>query len=84
MTAAILLGAIVAVLAGCLLDVGGDWEGTAATGFLLAIVGGPFWIAQFVYTLLATLDGATPWLWAWILGAPVLGTAVRQSLPSKG
>jgi hypothetical protein len=84
MTAAIVLGVIVAVVAGCLLDVSGDWEGTAALAFMFVIVGAPFWIAQGVCTLLATLDGATPWLWAWFLGAPVLGTAIRRSLSSTG
>lgn len=40
MTAAIVLGAIVAVLAACLLDTGGDWEGTAASGFLFVVAVG--------------------------------------------
>lgn len=87
MYAAIVLGVIVAVVAGMLsgrerrgADASMKWEGGVVLGFLFVIVGGPFWIAQGVCTLLATLDGATLWLWAWFLGAPLAGAGVRRSL----
>jgi hypothetical protein len=90
MTAAIVLGVLVAGIFGFALRGTGDadaatrWEGIAATGLFAVVLGGPVWIAQGVCTLLATLGDATPWLWAWFVGAPVLGMAVGQSLPSKG
>lgn len=86
MTAAIVLGVVVALLAGALLGgrTDGDWEGVAAVGFLAAIVGGPFWIAQGVCTLIATLDGATWWLWAWFLATPAVGMGIRGLLPARG
>ena len=89
MTAAVVLGVVVAVLAGALLggrtdgDAATQWEGMAAVGFLAAIVDGPFWIAQGVCTLIATLDGATWWLWAWFFAAPAVGVGIRGLLPSK-
>ncbi|BBY28512.1 hypothetical protein GCM10023114_19610 [Mycolicibacterium sediminis] len=86
--AAIVLGVIVAAAGAVLLagdrkgaDPAIRWEGMAATGLMFAVVGGPFWIAQGVCTLLATLDGATWWLWAWWLVAPTAGMAVRRLLP---
>jgi MFS family permease len=53
------------------------WEGGVAVGFTAVIFLGPFWIAQAVFTVLATLDGsgvAPGWLWAWLFLAPGIGT----------
>ena len=52
------------------------WEGGVAVGFTALIFLGPFWIAQAVFTVLATLDGsgvAPGWLWAWLFLAPAVG-----------
>jgi MFS family permease len=54
------------------------WEGGVAVGFTGMIFLGPFWIAQAVLTVLATMDGtgvAPGWLWAWLFLAPVLGVS---------
>jgi hypothetical protein len=54
------------------------WEAGVAVGFTAAIFLGPFWIAQAVFTVLATLDGsgvAPGWLWAWLFLAPVVGAS---------
>jgi hypothetical protein len=78
------LGVVVAVIA-ALLAGGRDatpdpamvWEARVATGFTAVVAGAPFWLAQLVLTLVATIhSGATGWLWAWWLAAPVLGMAL--------
>jgi MFS family permease len=53
------------------------WEAGVAVGFTAVIFLGPFWVAQAVFTVLATLDGsgvAPGWLWAWLFVAPGIGT----------
>ena len=52
------------------------WEAGVAVGFTGLIALGPFWIAQAVLTVLATLDDAgigVGWLWAWLFLAPAIG-----------
>jgi hypothetical protein len=52
------------------------WEGGVAVGFAGLIFLGPFWIAQGVLTVIATVDdgGLAPgWLWAWLFLAPAVG-----------
>lgn len=54
------------------------WEGGVAVGFTAVIVLGPFWIAQAVLTVLATINdgGIAPgWLWAWLFLAPAVGAS---------
>jgi branched-subunit amino acid ABC-type transport system permease component len=91
--AALALGGLVAALAGVFLgrrpdttDPDMKWEGIVAVGFGFVVIGGPLWIAQFVCTLVATLGVGPAWLWAWWLGAPLVGAAVGRvvgSLRSK-
>lgn len=72
---AVVAGAATALVVAALRpDPSTDWEGRVAVGLLCVIVGGPFWVAQGVLTLL----GDTGWLWAWWLGAPVLGMVVPR------
>jgi succinate-acetate transporter protein len=71
----------VAVLAGGVADstdASMRWEGGVAVGFTALIFLGPFWIAQAVLTVIATLhDGglAAGWLWAWLFLAPAVGVS---------
>jgi hypothetical protein len=54
------------------------WEGGVAVGFAGLILLGPFWIAQGVLTIIATVkDGgvAPGWLWAWLFLAPAIGVS---------
>jgi O-antigen/teichoic acid export membrane protein len=54
------------------------WEAGVAVGFAALISLGPFWIAQAVLTVLATLDDvgiAAWWLWVWLFLAPALGVS---------
>jgi hypothetical protein len=54
-----------------------EWEAKAAGGFAAVVVGGPFWLAQLVLTLVATVhSGATGWLWLWWVAAPVVGAVL--------
>lgn len=58
------------------------WEGGVAVGFTALIFLGPFWIAQAVFTVLATLDGSgvpPGWLWAWLFSAPLIGASPPAS-----
>lgn len=81
--AALLLGLIVviglALLTSPLAERTDDamlWEGRVAVGFTAVVFVGPFWLAQGIVTLIATLDdgGVGPgWLWGWFAAAPVLG-----------
>jgi hypothetical protein len=78
------IGALVAMVAG-LLSRGSDassdqamvWEGRVALGFTALVAGAPFWLAQLVLTLVATVhSGATGWLWLWWVASPVLGAVL--------
>jgi MFS family permease len=80
------IAVVVAVLAEGVRDNSDEsmrWEGGVAVGFTAMIVLGPFWIAQAVLTILATIDdaGIAPWwLWAWLFLAP----AVAVTPPMTG
>ncbi|MDP9167067.1 MAG: hypothetical protein M3O32_13540 [Actinomycetota bacterium] len=54
------------------------WEARVALGFPVLIVVGPFWLAQGIVTLVATLgDGSVQpgWPWTWFVLAPLLGAS---------
>lgn len=76
---------VVAVLATQVRDSGDPsmrWEAGVAVGFGAIISLGPFWIAQAVLTVLATLDGSgvpPGWLWAWLFLAPAIGASPPAS-----
>jgi MFS family permease len=62
------------------------WEGGVAVGFTAMIFVGPFWIAQAVLTVLATVDGtgiAPGWLWAWLFLAPAVGASPLATGPVR-
>jgi MFS family permease len=62
------------------------WEGGVAVGFTGMIFLGPFWIAQAVLTVLATMDGtgvAPGWLWAWLFLAPAVGASPLATGPVR-
>ena len=76
----LVIAVVVSVLATGIADapVAERWEGGVAVGLTAMIVLGPFWIAQAVLTVLATLDDAgiaACWLWAWLFLAPVFGAS---------
>lgn len=72
---------VVAVLAAGVVDSGDKsmrWEAGVAVGFTGFIVIGPFWIAQGVLTIMATVDDggvSAAWLWAWLFLAPAIGVS---------
>ncbi|MBJ8339091.1 hypothetical protein JGU71_09355 [Antrihabitans sp. YC3-6] len=80
---ALLLGLGIAIVATLLArqvrdeaDASMRWEGGVAVGFAALLYIGPFWIAQLVLTVLATIDDsgiASGWLWAWLFAAPAIG-----------
>jgi hypothetical protein len=85
---AIGLGVAVAAVAG-LVAHGADaetdpsmvWEARVAAGFTALVAGAPFWLAQLVLTLVATIhSGATGWLWLWWVAAPALGAMLGAAL----
>ena len=80
---------VVAVLAEGIRDTRDEsmrWEGGVAVGFTAMIFLGPFWIAQAVLTVLATLDEAgiaSGWLWAWLFLAPAVGISPLATGPVR-
>lgn len=99
---ALALGAIVVVLLALLAgaqeerpDPAMKWEGRVALGFTGLLLTGPFWLAQGVVAIVATVadGGLWPgWLWMWFVAAPLLGMSppaawvvrrARRALPER-